>query len=222
MFFSKRLNKLVDLVKYDRVCDVACDHGFVSILACENKNAKKVIACDINKEPLSKCMENIKIYEIDDKVECRLGDGLKCIEENEVDTAIIGGIGGLLMIKILEDSHAIVSTLNQLILQPQSDIPAFKKYLENLNIEVTEHYIEDNGKYYIIFDCLKSMVKPKYTDIEILIGKNPLKDDEYYKYIKRQIDNNNRVIEKINKGNSKIDTLLKENEIYKGVLHDYT
>lgn len=220
MFISKRLNKLVDLIEYSTLGDIACDHGFISILACANKNITKSIACDLNKDPLSKCEQNAKQYGYSDIISTRLFDGLKGLESSEVETIIIAGIGGNLMHKILTEREEVVKSSKQLILQPQSDVELVRKYISQFNFNIRESFLEDNGKYYIILNCIASDTHEVYEERDFIIGKNPIVDDEYYKYIKHRISTNNNILDKISKDNEKYQNIEKANKILKGVLEN--
>ena len=52
MELSKRMLSLVSFVpKGSSVCDVGCDHGFVSIYLLEQGICRKVLATDVGKGP---------------------------------------------------------------------------------------------------------------------------------------------------------------------------
>ena len=59
MDVSKRIEFIVDsLDKVGCLADIGTDHGYVPLLALEREKADKVIACDINKDPLDKAKLN--------------------------------------------------------------------------------------------------------------------------------------------------------------------
>ncbi len=220
MFISKRLNNIVDLIQYKTIGDIACDHGFISILACCNKNIQKSIACDLNEDPLSKCVQNSKVYGYSDIIETRLSDGLKGLKPFEAETIIIAGLGGNLMQKILSEKEDVVSSSKQLILQPQSDIDLVRKYLEKFNLSITESFIEDKNKYYIILNCHKGYKPEKYSSEEFITGKNPIRNEEYFKYINHKISTNNKILSKISEDNPKFQEISQINKTLEGVLND--
>ena len=78
MELSKRLNWILEKVdKCETIMDVGTDHGYIPIYLIKNNIAKKVIASDINKSPLEKAKINAKLENISDKIDLRLGGGVK-------------------------------------------------------------------------------------------------------------------------------------------------
>lgn len=158
MQISERLGAAAALVtKNNRVADIGCDHAYTSIYMIEQGIASKVIACDINKGPLLRAKENIARYGYASQIETRLSDGAKKIEQGEVDTLLISGMGGGLVVKILSDREEVVQACKELILQPQSEIFLVRRYLHKIGFQIAEEkmLIED-GKYYVMMRAIKA------------------------------------------------------------------
>ena len=147
---SNRLSEVAGLITPGlRVADVGCDHGYLSIYLCQNNIAKSVIASDVRTGPLSKAAENINTYELSDVIDLRLSDGLKMIDPGEVDSIVMAGMGGNLMMEILEASKDVSSQAKELILQPQSEIRGLRHYLQdNGFLIVSEAMVYEDNKYY--------------------------------------------------------------------------
>ena len=152
MNLSKRLRMVADCVtKGNVVADVGCDHAYISIYLVERKVAPRTIALDVNEGPLLRAQENILSYGLENLITTRLSDGLHKLKPKEADSIIIAGMGGPLMIKILEEGSECVKAAKELILQPQSEIWRVREYLHNLNFEITkEDMCIDEGKYYTV------------------------------------------------------------------------
>lgn len=147
---SARLQALADMVsKGNRICDVGCDHGWVSIYLIQTEIASKVFAMDVRKGPLERAKEHIQQYHLETYIETRLSDGLHNLQQGEADAMVCAGMGGPLMIKILTEGREKAKAMKELILQPQSEIAMFRKFLrENGYRIVEENMILEEGKFY--------------------------------------------------------------------------
>jgi len=70
--------------------------------------------------------ENIKKYQLTKKIEVKLGNGIETINEN-VDTIIISGMGGLNIIGILKYKTDLMKNVETLILSPNNDADKLRK-----------------------------------------------------------------------------------------------
>lgn len=147
---SARMQALTDMVsKHSVVCDVGCDHGFVSIYLVQHGIAPKVYAMDVGKGPLERAKEHIKEYELEAYIETRLSDGLNALQVGEADCMICAGMGGKLMMRILKEGSEKARAMKELILQPQSEIALFRAFLRKEGYKVVrENMIYEDGKYY--------------------------------------------------------------------------
>ena len=147
---SARMKALADMVSKGRiVCDVGCDHGFVSIYLVQQNIAPKVYAMDVRSGPLERAKEHISQYCLEDYIETRLSDGLKNIQVREADCMLCAGMGGPLMIKILTEGSGKAHAMKELILQPQSELAHFRKFLREEGYRIVEeNMIFEEGKYY--------------------------------------------------------------------------
>lgn len=142
-------NELNDTDKRPVVADIGCDHGYVSIYLVESGIAGRAIAMDVRKGPLSGAASNIHDYGLSDCITTRLSDGLKALEPGEADAIIIAGMGGKLMMRILEEGDPVALGACYGVLQPQSDLGEFRKYLRDKGyVILDEKVILDDGKYY--------------------------------------------------------------------------
>lgn len=173
MEISKRLQTIASLVppNTNMVADIGTDHGYIPIYLIRNNIAKKCIACDINRAPLMSAKQNINAYKLTHFIETRLGDGLSKMNPGESDVIIIAGMGGMLMIDILNKDLGIVKVAPLLILQPQLDVDKVRKYIHSINFTIIdEQMVYEDGKYYTIIKATAGKEKP-YSHIEYLFGK---------------------------------------------------
>lgn len=147
---SERMSAVAGLVPAGcKVCDVGCDHAFVSIYLIQHHISDKVYALDINEGPLERAREHIRKAGLEDYIETRLSDGLSALRPGEADCMIAAGIGGRLTVKILADSPDKVRNMKYLVLQPQSELAYVRRFLrENGFLIIKEDMVSEDGKYY--------------------------------------------------------------------------
>ena len=132
-----RLRAIAGMVtKGNRLADVGCDHGYLSIWLVSERTVPSAIAMDVRPGPLSRARENISRYGLEDYIETRLSDGLTKLEPGEGDTLVIAGMGGPLMERILNEGAKVREGFQELILQPQSDLPHFRHFLSEIGWEI--------------------------------------------------------------------------------------
>ncbi|PAB58910.1 tRNA (adenine(22)-N(1))-methyltransferase [Anaeromicrobium sediminis] len=150
MKLTKRLDKIAKFVKEGaKIADIGTDHAYIPVYLAEKNIVNKAIACDVNEGPLNIAKKNIKENELEDKIETRIGSGLKPLKMGEVDTAIIAGMGGLLISTILEESIEIAKSLDRLILQPMVAQEELRIWLNENGFTIEkEALVKDEGKMY--------------------------------------------------------------------------
>lgn len=202
---SKRLASIaLNIDKEDKVVDIGCDHGYLSIYLKAVNGNKIVIATDINENALNMAKKNINKNRI--LIETRLGNGLDVINYNEVDTIIISGMGGNTILNILKKNK--LKYIKKIVIQSNTDIPLIRKYINKLGYTIkNEQLIIDKNIYYIIITFSKG--KHKYTKKELYFGPILLKENNELFKKKKTIELNKleKILEKI--PNKKIITKYK-------------
>ena len=147
MELSKRLHAVAGLVTEGAsVADIGTDHGYIPIYLVKQNIASRVIAADINRGPLERARMHIVGYGVKDRITTRLSDGLEQIEPGEADTMIAAGMGGGLIIRILQKGKPVTDRMRALILQPQSEIEKVRIYLNQNGYQIeNEDMVEEYG-----------------------------------------------------------------------------
>lgn len=184
---SNRLKCVADTVdQTKKVADIGCDHAYVSIYLVENHIAEYVIAMDVRSGPLAIAKQNIEKEMMQDCIETRLSDGLQKLEVHEVNSVVIAGMGGPLMIRLLSDSKKVVDELDEMVLQPQSDVTAVRRYLVEQGYQIVkEQMLIDAEKYYCILKV--SVASDKKVDVDIYEAQKAV-DFRYGAHLLRQRD----------------------------------
>lgn len=164
---SDRLKTAASLIREGAVlADVGTDHGYVPIYLLEQKKIKSAIAMDINKGPLERAREHIHLYGMDAYIQTRLSDGVAALEKGEADSILVAGMGGGLVMHILEEGKDICQAAGELILQPQSELCSVRDYLAKNGYMIdAERMVFEDGKYYPMMRVHYQTGKNKNTDI---------------------------------------------------------
>ncbi len=147
---SERLQTVASMVTPGmRVCDVGCDHGFVSIWLVEQQVSPSVLAMDVREGPLGAAARHVAERCLESRIETRLSNGLHNYEAGEADSLICAGMGGRLMMRILGEEKQKTDAFRELILQPQSELEEFRRWLRERGLRITdEKMVEEDKKFY--------------------------------------------------------------------------
>lgn len=199
MELSKRLNFIIDNIENTSVlADIGTDHGYIPLYAIKNGLCSKAIAIDVNKDPLDKARLNAILEGVGDELEFRLGGGLKPLEKDEVEVAIIAGMGGNLIRDILEESIDKVSSIGYLILVPAQNPEVLREYLYNNDYEIIcEDLCEEDEIYYELFKVRKKAgesikLDSIYYEVspKLLMQKHPLMKD----FLNSKVENYKKIL----------------------------
>ena len=161
MELSKRLSAVAALLdNCDRMADIGTDHGYIPIYLVERKRVQGAIAMDIGKGPLQRAKDHVQLHKLDEYIELRLSDGAKKLEVGEVQEVVIAGMGGRLMMKIIDESRELFHSLQGFVIQPQSEYGFVRHFLEeNGFCFLKENIVEEDGKYYPMMRVTSGVMK---------------------------------------------------------------
>ena len=152
------------------VADIGTDHAYLPIyLALENRIAR-AIASDINEGPITMAKDNISKYNLDGIIDTNVANGLIGIEKYEPTDIVICGMGGELIVQILEASDYVRKQGVKLILQPMTTSRELREYLQNGFLIIAESIVYEDNKLYQIICAEYDGVNRKYTEAELELG----------------------------------------------------
>ncbi len=171
MELSTRLAAIAKCVPTgSRIIDVGTDHAYIPIFLMKKNIAKSCLATDINRGPLEKAEHNIKSHNVSG-IALMQTNGLDNIHEGAGDVIMISGMGGYLIIDILNRALPLVHSVKKLILQPQKDIAEVRKYLHTIGFSIEdEDFVKDDGKYYTVIVAVQGEERYK-EDYEYIYGR---------------------------------------------------
>lgn len=190
-----RLAHIASLVpKGSRLADVGTDHGYLPVYLLRCGAIKSAVASDLRSEPLAHAKRSAAQYGVSENLEFRLCSGLDGISPDEVDTVVIAGMGGELIVKILEAAPWTRERALTLILQPQTKAEVLRHWLsENGYRFVKESLVRDKGTLYAVM-CVTAgegeVLSEAQTHLGLLLEQDSLYGeflDEYTAKLTRAI-----------------------------------
>ena len=177
---SDRLRRCCNFITPgDRVADIGCDHGYLSIYLLTQGIASSVIASDINEGPLKSAVMNAEKFGVREKIAFFLSDGVQSIPR-DFDTLVCAGMGADTMISILESAPWLENTQYRLILQCQSKRPALRRYLSDHGWHIARETLVKEGKFFypimeVVYDPGHSLTEAEcYITPALLNDNSPL------------------------------------------------
>lgn len=200
---SERLSTITNMVPCVRtVADIGCDHGKVAEALIEKGFAQKVICTDISGKSLDKARKLALESNISDRVILRVGDGFTVVEKGEADAAVIAGMGGELIVSILESG--IESIPDTLVLSCNTAADILRKWLSENEYRIDDEVmICESRHYYPIIRAVKGNMD-KLTDIQLEFGPILLhkKDCILKRFVQYRIEITKEIRAKIDKADA--------------------
>ncbi len=215
---SKRLCTAASYVRNGAVvADIGTDHAYLPIYLALEGRVKRAYASDINQGPIDRANENIKKYGLEGKISTRVVSGLDGIESVKPTDIVICGMGGELIVKILQNSPYIRQNGVRLILQPMTHVKELREYLQNGFYTVVENIVFEDEKLYQILCLQYDGDFHALNDIEQELGKFNIENhsDEFEQLLNLTIAKNQKKRDGLTVGGhdtTAIDEYIKELE----------
>lgn len=218
MEISLRLKAVSSMVdNCECAADIGTDHGYVPIYLVENEICKRAIASDINKGPVEKARFNVKLQELENKIDLRLGSGFTPIKPGEVQQAVIAGMGGNLIKDIIIDGMEVFKKLDALILQPMRNSEVLREYIYKSGFEIIdEELCIDENRFYEIIKIRYDNKKQEVDDVFYEVGKALLdkKHKLLLEFVESKIESYKKIILNI-KGSTELASKRKQSLLSK-------
>lgn len=160
-----------------RFCDVGTDHAYLPIYLYIEGKIASAVAADINRGPLEKADENISKYGLSKEIKTVLCDGLSKISPDEIDDIAIFGMGGELIVKIIDEAPWVKNSEKRLILQPMTHPEKLREYLAENGFKIIGETLSlDRGKIYQTICAEFDGERREYEDFVLHFGEFILKE----------------------------------------------
>ncbi|MBR3276140.1 MAG: septum formation inhibitor Maf [Eubacterium sp.] len=217
---SARLKLVSEMIPPCKVlADIGCDHGYTAITAFLTGKADKCIAMDVNAGPLAAAQENTARFAASEGVEIRLSDGFGALLPQEADVIVIAGLGGRLMLSMLEAGMPKLKRNTVLVLSPQSEPELVRTFLAGEGFLLyDEAYVEDEGKVYSVLAAERADgncdTPVQYTDAELAFGPAAIrrKDPVLKEVLARQLAQTRELLDRL-AGNSREKAGIRKEEL---------
>lgn len=166
---SARLAAIAELVPHGaRAADVCADHGLLAIELVRSGRCPGVLVVDIAEAPLEVARRNVAEAGVGDRVEVRLGDGLDGIGTG-ADCVVLAGIGGRLVVELLERDPRGDRGVEALVLQPNKQVEAVREWLSAHGWRIDdERLVHEGGRF---FQALRAVRGRQELDrADVLLG----------------------------------------------------
>lgn len=209
MKLSKRLKTVAAFVPEGcRLADVGTDHGYVPIYLMQEEKVSHAIAMDVRPGPLKRAQDHIRAAGLEDQISVRLSDGLLKLKPGEADCVVIAGMGGELVIHILEEGRFLWDHIRYWVLSPHSEIDKVRRFLEKESFSVEkETMLEEEGKYYTVMGFVKTKGDSgrMFREIDYRYGRHLLesKNPVLLKFLKKEQEETEKLLKGLNESGSR-------------------
>lgn len=168
-----RLALCAKLVRGGRsLCDVGTDHAYLPIWLLKRGDVPSALACDINPGPLRTAAENARRYHVAERLALRLSDGLGQVAPEEADDVVVAGMGGEMILRIIEEAPWLKDPEKRLVLQPMSSSRDLRLGLWRLGFAIErEEAVLDGGRPYSAFSVRWEEALPQWECLYPWMGK---------------------------------------------------
>ena len=172
---NKRLLTIASLVRDGSgLIDVGTDHGYLPVWLAKSDYSGHLFASDINEGPLKAAQRTAAEAGVQDRIRFLLCDGLALCPPDLIDTIVIAGMGGDMIVKILDEAEWCMDTRYSLILQPMTKAEVLRYWLVNNEFSIrSESLVDDGGNLYQIIHAGFGG-KTGLNDAELFVGKRSL------------------------------------------------
>lgn len=223
---DERLKYAANHIKGDVLADIGSDHAYLPVYAIKEDMVKRAICGEVVQGPYEATVKNIRTYELVDKIEARLGDGLNVLTpDDEVDTITICGMGGPLIASILRDGFNNVQGFPRLVLQANNYTHPLRKAVTDLKYRIVHEKVLKLGKhYYEIIVCEHDENREELSRKALHFGPVNLqtRDETFLKKIKWEYEHQKKIFANIDgdKNPEKKEEINSKIKLLEEVLED--
>ena len=172
---NRRLEAIAALVPDGKgLIDVGTDHGYLPASLAAAGYRGRLFASDIKEGHLLAARRTAAEAGVSERIRFLLCDGLALCPAEEIDTIVIAGMGGDLIVKILDEAEWCLDARYHLVLQPMTKAEVLRYWLIYNGFGIQkETLVEDAGRLYQITSA-RYGGETRLNDAELFLGKRGL------------------------------------------------
>lgn len=160
MKLSKRLTAIKEMVPSGIVADVGSDHGKLIISLYQDKVILKGYGIENKKAPFARLVHAIEAEGVGEHVYAMLSDGISELP-SDVDVVVIAGMGGSLIVDILESHKENLKNVKSIIVDAHNSVDKVRESIISLGYFIKdEKMIYEDDIYYEIIRFDKGRSEP--------------------------------------------------------------
>ena len=151
MKLSKRLSVIKEMVPSGVAADVGSDHGKLIISLFEDKVILKGYGIENKKAPFNRLKKAIEDADASKNITALFSDGISELP-NDVDVVVIAGMGGYLIVDILESHPEKLENVKTIVVDAHNSVDKVRKSIVSLGYFIKDEKVvfEDDIYYEII------------------------------------------------------------------------
>ncbi|MFJ8063026.1 tRNA (adenine(22)-N(1))-methyltransferase [Psychrobacillus sp. NPDC096426] len=213
---SERLKTVASFVEENTIlADIGSDHAYLPCYLVHEGIITQAIAGEVVKGPFESAQKQVRNEGLEKQIEVRFGNGLDVIQlTDNVQTITIAGMGGPLIASILEAGKEKLSTVENLILQPNVHAKSIREWAQKENWKiVNETILEEHDKIYEILLLQKGQME--LTEQELLVGPLLMKEKSsvFHKKWTNELREWQRIKDQLNKTTESQEVQHKKEEL---------
>ena len=161
-----------------RLADIGSDHAYLPIALCLENKIEYALASDINEGPVNAARVNIQKNNLSARVSAIRADGLDKTKDFAPDCITVLGMGGELIVSILDKAEWIKDERINLVLQPMTHPEILAKYLSENGFAIVDDRIVRDGsrddRIYRVLSARYDGENRELTEAEAHVGRKNL------------------------------------------------
>ncbi len=154
-----RLVAIAELVVPGRpMADIGTDHALLPAALVLGGTVPRALACDRAADPLVRARATVTRLGLADRIALRQGDGLAAIEDEEIATVVIAGVGAQTVVAILAADLGRARRFTRVVVQPNHGHAQVRRWLVDHDFAVVdERLTEDRERFYTVIAAEPAM-----------------------------------------------------------------